>query len=80
MVPTSIQKSSKNFKIELPGNRTKLLISPESAWSTDLRYYIFFGISIGRSTDEYGITIDTESSELFNSAQLLNQTVLSILY
>ena len=41
MAPTPIQKSSKNFKIELPGNWTKLLISPESAWSTDLKHYIF---------------------------------------
>ena len=41
MTPTPIQKSSKNFKIELPGNWTKLFISPESAWSTDLKYYIF---------------------------------------
>ena len=34
--PTQFQKSSKNFKIEFQGNWTKTLISPESAWLTDL--------------------------------------------
>ena len=33
---TQIQKLSKNFKIEFPGNWRKTLISPESAWLTEL--------------------------------------------
>ena len=34
--PTQFQKMSKNFKIEFPRNRTKILLSPESAWFTEL--------------------------------------------
>ena len=32
---TQFQKLSKNFKIEFPGNWTKILISPESEWFTE---------------------------------------------
>ena len=52
MPPTQFQKLSKNFKIEFPGRWTKIFISPESAWFTEL-FSDFQNIKIGHKKKLY---------------------------